>query len=126
MGTSDVDGYECHDGNDADTDEEKETSQADDGSTQNVEDRGHSTRECEDWTVYFRCVKYVNGEANAMASDVSEVKTIPISDKISKRNINESAACSYRPKKGINITRRCVNGYSITAVPAKSVTHMSF
>jgi len=35
-------------GDDADADEEEEASRADDGSTQNVEDRGHSTRECED------------------------------------------------------------------------------
>jgi len=34
--------------------------------------------------------------------------------------------CGYRPKKGINIARRCVNGYSITSAPAKSVTHVSF
>ena len=34
--------------------------------------------------------------------------------------------CGYRPKKGINIARHCVNGYSITADPAKSVTHLSF
>jgi hypothetical protein len=34
--------------------------------------------------------------------------------------------CAYRPKKGINIARRFVNGYSITAAPAKSVIHMSF
>ena len=61
---------------------EEEASQANDGSTQNVEDCRHSTRECEDWTVYFRHVKYVNGEANAMASDISEAKTIAISDKI--------------------------------------------
>jgi len=36
--TSDVDGYEGEDGDDADADEEEEASQADDGSTQNVED----------------------------------------------------------------------------------------
>jgi len=76
LGTSDVDGYEGEDGNDVDADEEEETSQADDGSTQNVEDSGHSTRECEDWTVYFRHVKYDNGERNATASDVSEAKTV--------------------------------------------------
>jgi len=34
----DVDGYEGEDGDDADADEEEEASQADDGSTQNVED----------------------------------------------------------------------------------------
>jgi hypothetical protein len=33
--------------------------------------------------------------------------------------------CSYRPKRGINIDRRCVNGYSITAAPVESVTHLS-
>jgi hypothetical protein len=40
LGTSDVNGYEGEDGDDADVDadEEEEASQADDGSTQNVED----------------------------------------------------------------------------------------
>jgi hypothetical protein len=51
---------------------------------------------------------------------------IAIIDKISKLNINESAACGYRPKKGINIARRWVNGYCMTATPAKSVTYVSF
>jgi hypothetical protein len=32
----------------------------------------------------------------------------------------------YWPQIGINITRCWVNGYSITAAPAKSVTHVSF
>jgi len=36
--TSDVNGYECEDDNDADTDAEEEASQADDRSTQNVVD----------------------------------------------------------------------------------------
>jgi hypothetical protein len=36
--TSDVDGYECEDSNDADPDVEEEALQADDESTQNVED----------------------------------------------------------------------------------------
>jgi hypothetical protein len=40
LGTFDVDGYEGEDGDNVD--EEAEASQADDGSTQNVEDRGHS------------------------------------------------------------------------------------
>jgi len=83
LGTSDVDGYEAEDGkgyeaedgDDADADEEEEALQADDGSTQNVVDWGHSTRECEDWTVYLRPVKYDNGEANATASKVSKAKT---------------------------------------------------
>ena len=34
-------------------DEEEEASQAIDGSMQNVEDQGHSTREYDNWTVYF-------------------------------------------------------------------------
>jgi len=76
LGTSDVDRYEGDDGNIADDDEEEETSQADDESTQNFVDWGHSTWECEDWTVYFKPVKYDNGEANATASDISEVKTV--------------------------------------------------
>jgi len=78
LGTCNLDRYEGEDGNDADADgdEEEEASQAVDGSTQNVEDWGHSTRECEDWTVYFRLVKYDHGEANTMASDLSEAKTV--------------------------------------------------
>jgi len=40
-----------------------------------VEDLGHSTTQCDDWTVYFRPVKYDNGEANATARDVSEANT---------------------------------------------------
>jgi len=106
LGTSDVDRNEGEDGDDGDADEEEDTSQADDESMQNVEDWGHSrfhlgtsdvdrcecedgdnvdadeahwghsTRECEDWTVYFRPVNYNNGEANATVSDVSEVKTV--------------------------------------------------
>jgi hypothetical protein len=38
LGTSEVDGFVGEDGDDADADEEEEASQADDGSTQNVED----------------------------------------------------------------------------------------
>jgi hypothetical protein len=78
LGASDVDGYEGNDSDygDADADEQEEASQANDRSTQNVEDRRHSTTECEDWTLYFRHGKYVNGEANATASDVSEAKTV--------------------------------------------------
>ena len=75
-GTSDVDRYECEDGDDADMDEEEEAMQADDGLMQNVEDWGHSTRECEEWTVYFKLVKYDNGKANATASDVSKAMTV--------------------------------------------------
>jgi len=82
LGTSDVDRYEGNDGDNADEDKGEEASQADDGSTQNLENRGHSTRdwrnstrECEDWTVYFRPVKFNNCEANAPASDVSDTIT---------------------------------------------------
>ena len=38
LGTSDVEGYEGEDGDNTDADEEEEVSQADNGSTQNVED----------------------------------------------------------------------------------------
>jgi hypothetical protein len=38
LGPSDIDGYEGEDGDDVDADVEEEASQADDGSTQNVED----------------------------------------------------------------------------------------
>jgi hypothetical protein len=76
LGTGDVDGSEGEDGDDVDADEKEEASQADDGSTQNVEDWGHSTSECERWTVYFSHVKYDNCNANAMASDASEAKTV--------------------------------------------------
>jgi len=41
LGTSDVDGYEGEDGDDAYADEKEEALQADDGSTQNVEHWGH-------------------------------------------------------------------------------------
>jgi len=40
--TRDVDGYETEDGNDADAHDEEEASEADDGSTHNVEDWWHS------------------------------------------------------------------------------------
>ena len=42
--TSYVDRYEGEDGDDANADEEEEALQVHDGSTQNVEDLGHSTR----------------------------------------------------------------------------------
>ena len=76
LGTSYVDGYEGEDGDDADAHEDEETSETDDGSMQNVEHRGYSTREGENWTVYFRPVQYNNGEANATASIMSKVKTV--------------------------------------------------
>jgi hypothetical protein len=50
--------------------------EADDGSTQNLEDWVHSTRECEGWTAYFRPVTYDNCKTNATASNVSEAKTL--------------------------------------------------
>ena len=42
-----LEGTDC---DDADANDEEEASLADDGSMQNEEDRGHSTRQCEDWT----------------------------------------------------------------------------
>ena len=71
-------------------------------------------------------MKYDNSEANATASDSSEAKTVLQYVTISKLDINESAACGYRLKKCTNITRHCVNDYSITAADAKSVKHVSF
>jgi hypothetical protein len=124
--SSDVDGYEYDNGDDTDTDGEDESLQTGDETTQSVEHWGHSTRECEDWTVYFRHVKYDNGDANAMTSNVSKRKTIVISDTISKLNINKSVVCGYQPKKGINIASCCVNGCSITAATVKNVTEVSF
>jgi hypothetical protein len=38
LGTGDVDGYVCEDGDNADRDEDEDAPQADDGPTQNVED----------------------------------------------------------------------------------------
>jgi len=73
--TSDVNGYMGHDADDGDADQKEDASHADDESTQNVEDLGPSTWEGQDWTVHFRPVKYDNGEANAMASDVSKAKS---------------------------------------------------
>jgi len=73
LGSSDVDGYVGDDGDDGD--QEEDALQGDHWSTQNLEDWGHSTRDCEDWTVYFRPVNYDNGETNATVSDVSEAKT---------------------------------------------------
>jgi len=83
VGTGSINGYDGCDGHNADADDEEETLQANNGSTQNLEDCRHSTRdwgpstgECEEWTVYFRPVKYANGEANATANDVSGAKTV--------------------------------------------------
>ena len=42
LGTGHVDGYKGNDGDDGYADEEDKASQADDGSTQNVKDWGHS------------------------------------------------------------------------------------
>jgi len=54
------------------------------------------------------------------------VKTIAITGYIPKLDINDSVACGYRLEKSINFPRGCVNGYIITAAPAKIVTHISF
>jgi len=72
--TSDVHGYEGDNGDSAEANDEEGGLQAEDGSTENVEDCWHSTRECEDWTVYFRSAKYDNGETNATTSNVSEAR----------------------------------------------------
>jgi hypothetical protein len=69
----DVVSYEC---DDADADVEEDAPHDDEGSLINVEDCGHCTRECEDWTGYFRHIKYYNDEANEKGSDVSEAKTV--------------------------------------------------
>jgi hypothetical protein len=74
LGTHDVDGYDGEVVDDVD--EEEDASQADDGSMQIVEAWVHSSRAYEDLTVYFRPVKYDNGEGNAMASDSSKAKTV--------------------------------------------------
>jgi hypothetical protein len=50
-------------------------SQANDGTMQNAEHWRHSTRECEDWTVYVRPGKYNHGEVNTTACDVSHAYT---------------------------------------------------
>jgi hypothetical protein len=76
LGTSDVDEYEDDDGHVAEVDEKQDASQADAELTQTLEDSVYSTRECEDWTVYFRPVKEDNGEVNATASDVCDGKTV--------------------------------------------------
>jgi len=60
-GTSDIRGYECEDVDNEDADADEKASYADDWSMRNVDDWGHCTRECEDWTKYFRPVKYKNG-----------------------------------------------------------------
>jgi len=82
-GTSDLEWYEDDNSEDGDVDEVQNQLPADDWSTQNVKDWVHCTRECEHWTVYFKLVKYNNGEANAMASHVSKAQSIVISDNIS-------------------------------------------
>jgi len=74
--TNDNNWSEGKDGDDADADPEEEGSTADDGLLHHVEDWEHSTRECEDWTVYFRPVKCDNSEGNKMANDVSYPKTV--------------------------------------------------
>ena len=76
LGTSDLDRYNRVDGDDVDAHDEEEASQANNWSTQNMEDSGYSTRKCEDSTVYFWPVKYNNGELNVVASNVFEAKTV--------------------------------------------------
>lgn len=75
LGISNVDAWEDHNGDNADADEVEEALQADDESTRNVQDQGHSTVQCEDWKGYFRTIKYDDGEANATECDAYETKT---------------------------------------------------
>jgi len=76
LGTTDVDAYKGNTGDDADAHEDEHASQADDESTQNLEDWGHSMWQRKGWTVYFRPVKYDNGEANEGASNVSKATSV--------------------------------------------------
>jgi len=136
----DVDCNDTEDGHDedADADEECEASQVDDASMQNVAEWGHCTRECDDSIVYFRPAKYDNGKANATASNVSEAKTVLwyVTTSASERytgsirhliySNTRQVKCGTRPEQGINIATCCVNGCYITAMPAKSVTHVLF
>jgi len=85
LGNNDVDGYQCEYGDDAVVDAEESAAQVDDGSLQNVEDCAHSTRECDEWTVYFRPVKYANEEANAIPSNVSNGKTALLEGHVCQR-----------------------------------------
>jgi hypothetical protein len=98
----------------------------------------HSSRACEDWTVYFRPVKYDNGEGNATASDSSKAKTVLQYVTASQSQTymgrvwhpicsnSGEVKCGTQSEKVINITRHSLNGYSITAAPVKSVTQVSF
>jgi hypothetical protein len=81
--TSDVNGYEGDIGDDADSDEVEDKPQTDDRFMQisqhwghRTSDWGHGSKEFNNWTVYFRPVRYDNGKANAMASNVSEAKSV--------------------------------------------------
>jgi len=71
-----VDRYVGNNGDNVHVDKKELARLADDGLNQTLEDSGYSTRECEDWAIYFRPVKYNNGEANVMACNVSEEKTL--------------------------------------------------
>jgi len=76
LGANAVERYSGDDGDNAHLDEKEEASQADDGSTQNLEDSRHCTREYEDWTAYFRPEIYDNDKATATGCNVSESKTV--------------------------------------------------
>jgi len=76
LGTSDVDWYKGEAGDDADADEEEPVLRANERSTQNLEDWGHSTRKCVNWKLNFRPVKSDDGEVNAEANNVSETKSV--------------------------------------------------
>jgi hypothetical protein len=94
LGTSDGNAYEGDNGDKENADKEEEASQADDGLKQTLEDWGYSTREREHSTVYFRPVKYDNGEGDATASDVYEVHTVSY-------HVTSSQSWIYMAESGI-------------------------
>jgi hypothetical protein len=82
----------------------------------------------------LRPVKYNNGEANETASDVSRAKTVLkyVTSTLSETYIGRvqhpiesncrEVKCGTQPEKGINTAGHFVNGYSITAAAARSIT----
>jgi len=138
LGTNEVKQNQGGDAYNDYADEEEDAARTDAGSTQIVEEWGHSTRDREDSKVYYRPVKCDNGEANVMACDGPDMKTVSKLVTISqsktytgrvRRPIYSNSGeqkCGTRPEKGINIARHYVISYSITAAPAKSVTHLPF
>jgi len=81
LGTNDVDGYQGEDGDEVDVNEEEEASQAEDGSTQNVEDRGHS------W--FHLGTRDVHGYEGEDGDDADEVEDASEADDGSMQNVEE-------------------------------------